>query len=96
VPRPFARGRMDFATGRTARGIPFSKMRQLVARGLSALFQVLSLPAAALASAIAAVVFAVLLPICGIASVAEGISRVCWDHVREGMHRPRRGGMPHN
>ncbi len=46
-------------------------------------------PFAALAAALAGLVFAALLPICGIATICEGIATTAWRFVRETVaHRP--------
>lgn len=52
--------------------------------------RLLLLPFAALAAAVAGIVFVVLLPICGIASIASAVAQSSWDVVREGF-----GGVRH-
>ena len=48
-------------------------------------------PLAAIAAGLAGLLFALLLPICGIASIAEGIAKTSWRFVRDTLaHLPRR------
>jgi hypothetical protein len=56
----------------------------------------LAAPLVALAAALAAAVFVVLLPICGIASLAEGFARAAWDAARALVLTRRRGAMSHH
>jgi hypothetical protein len=51
---------------------------------------------AAIAGATAGLVFVVLLPICGIASLAEGFAKACWQTVRDTVSLLRRGAMSHH
>jgi hypothetical protein len=42
-------------------------------------------PLAAIAAAVAGLLFAVLLPICGIATISEGIAKASWRFLRDTM-----------
>jgi len=54
------------------------------------LLRLLLVPFAAVAAAVAGLVFAVLLPVCGIATIAEGIARASLHVVRDAFaHAPR-------
>jgi hypothetical protein len=53
-------------------------------------------PFAIVLGAVAGVVFAVLLPICGIASIAEAMTRACWALVRAAFRREHRGALSHD
>jgi hypothetical protein len=64
--------------------------RHSVARALA---QIALAPLAALAAAAAGLVFVVLLPICGIASLAEGCARACWRAALRAVPTRRRGVM---
>ncbi len=77
--RPFARARTSFAAVQIARELdPLGDLRQRGARRLALIARAVLAPIAGLVAAIAGAVFVVLLPICGIASIAEGIARSCW------------------
>ena len=52
------------------------------------------LPFAALVALAAGLVFVVLLPICGVASIAEGIFEASWREVRGNVSHWRRGSAP--
>ena len=59
------------------------EVRQGAALRLAQATRIFLVPCAALAAAIAGAVFVVLLPICGIASLAEGFSGACWRAARD-------------
>lgn len=93
--RRFARGRRSFAP---ERGAPRSERRgrgRTVAPPAAGTARILSVPLAALLAAAAGLVFVVLLPICGIATLAEDVARGSWRAARSGL-RPRREpeGLP--
>ena len=69
--------------------------RRVDARAMIALARLVLAPFAALAAAVAGAIFLVLLPVCGIASIAEGFARVCWDAVRRALPHPGRGATSH-
>lgn len=52
------------------------------ARRTAALARLLIAPLAVVAAALAGVIFVVLLPVCGIATIAEGLARASWRYVR--------------
>jgi hypothetical protein len=62
-------------------------LRQGVALPSTPLLRVLLAPFALVFAAVAGVVFAILLPICGIATIAEAVAKATWSFVR--------GAMPH-
>lgn len=66
-------------------------VRQLAARGAAAIGRILIAPFALALAAIAGMVYAVLLPICGIASIAEATARASWALVRGAFRRTRQG-----
>jgi hypothetical protein len=70
--------------------------RHSVARGIVAAMGFLAAPIVALAAGLAGAVFVVLLPICGIASLAEGFAKAAWDAARGLVLARRRGAMSHN
>ncbi len=65
----------------------------LVARPLATAAWIALAPFAALGAALAGLVFVVLLPVCGIASIAEAIARSCWGAVRAALWGGGRGAM---
>lgn len=67
--------------------------RHLAACALARAARIALAPFAALAAAAAGLVFVVLLPICGIASLAEGFARACWREVLRALPRRRRGAL---
>jgi len=71
------------------------RARHLAAPRIARAARIILAPWAALAAAVAGAVFVVLLPICGIASLAEGFSRACWRAARDAPigSSPRRGKM---
>jgi hypothetical protein len=67
--------------------------RRPAARAWARAVRIAIVPLAALAAAGAGLVFLVLLPICGIATLAEGVARACWGAVRGAPPPPERGTM---
>ncbi len=65
-------------------------VRQSAARLVTMPLRLIVAPFALLAAAIAGVVFAVLLPICGIATISEGIAKGAWRFVRDSLERAPR------
>jgi hypothetical protein len=84
------RGRMTFAATQAPSDGGTEPVRQSAARLGAALARLLLAPLALLAAAAAGLLFAVLLPICGIATIAEGIAKASWRFVRETFAR-----LPH-
>ncbi len=60
-------------------------MRSNAAGQIAAVARIAALPFVALAAAVAGLLFLVLLPLCGIASIAEGMARNWWAFVRKGL-----------
>lgn len=70
--------------GRTA-----APVRPSAARRGAWLLRLVLAPFAAVTAAAAGLVFVVLLPICGIATIAEGIAKASWQLVRDALtHAP--------
>jgi hypothetical protein len=68
--------------------------RHRAARGAAqTVAQVVILVLAAAGSAVAGMVFLVLLPICGIAFVAEAVARACWGAARHALSPDKRGAL---
>jgi hypothetical protein len=76
-------GRTTFAGGEPAPAASAGPVRQSAARPHALLARLLVAPFLVLAAAAAGLVFAVLLPICGIATIAESIAKAAWRFVRE-------------
>ena len=65
-------------------------LRRKGARPLATLGRLLLAPFVAAAAALSGILFVVLLPVCGIASIAEGIARASWRWVRRAVARRER------
>jgi hypothetical protein len=87
-------GRTTFAAGEDSTG-ESPRARHPVARACVVTGRLALGLAAALAAALAGLVFVVLLPICGIASLAEGFGKACWQAARASLSPHRRGAMSH-
>jgi hypothetical protein len=74
VLRQNATGRMSFADS-TGRADPSESVRHSAACRGSIALRVLSAPLVVAAVALAGAIFLILLPVCGIASIAEGVAR---------------------
>lgn len=72
------------------------EVRQAAAFPRSRAARLLLAPLALVVGAVAGVVFAVLLPICGIASIAEAMTRASWGLVRAAFRREPRGALSHD
>jgi hypothetical protein len=94
MPRPFEWGRRNFAPARSGRGIAVRSLGGLAARWIAAVRRSAFVSLALLGAALAGLLFAVLLPICGIASIAEGLARWCWDLARDPTPQAGRGIAP--
>ena len=64
------------------------------ARRIAAPLRFILFPFAALLALAAGLVFVVLLPICGVASIAEGIFDASWREVRGNVSQDRRDSAP--
>lgn len=80
--RQDAQGRTTFAGTPGRPGVAGAPLRHRAARHGAALLRILVAPLVAVVAAAAGVVFVVLLPVCGIASIAEGIARSAWRFLR--------------
>ena len=68
---------------------PERPLRQSAARGWRMIGRLVLAPFALAAAAAAGLVFVILLPVCGIASVAEATAKSSWALVRDAFRRPR-------
>ena len=89
--RRFARGRTSFAAVEVERRIERVALREGGVRRVAAVGRMVVLTLRLIAAALAGAVFVVLLPICGIASIAEGIARSCWRSACDVLPHARRG-----
>jgi hypothetical protein len=91
VARPDAGARSTFADGGDRSPADAAPVRRSAAR-IAAIAVRLIAPVAAAVAALAGLLFAALLPICGIATICEGIALTSWRFVRESVahlaHRP--------
>jgi hypothetical protein len=92
--RQTAPSRTTFADGDETSPASKSPMRQSAATFGARALRLIVAPLALAAAALGGLVFAVLLPICGIATISEGIAKASWRFVREAFgpvpHRPAR------
>ncbi len=79
--------RMTFARARDPSDGFLGFMRQSAAPFVTRTLRLIVAPFAAAAAALAGLVFVVLLPICGIATVSEGIAKASWRFVRGAFAR---------
>ena len=90
--RQDVQSRTTFAQGDDASADPSAPVRQSVAPFVARVLRLIVAPFALAAAALGGLVFAVLLPICGIATISEGIAKASWRFVREAFgrvaHRP--------
>jgi hypothetical protein len=66
--------------------------RQPVAGAAARVVRLLAAPLAALGALVAGALFVILLPVCGIASIAQGIAFACWRFLRAGTRPGSRAG----
>jgi hypothetical protein len=85
----------EFRPERAGHGIISSEPTRAEHRQVAAIRRTVIASVAVLGASLAGLVFAVLLPICGIASIAEGLARWCWDLARRRGPTPRRDIVPH-
>jgi len=88
------KARMAFVDS-TGQSNPAESVRHSVAHKGHIALRVLAAPAALAAAAAAGALFLILLPICGIASIAEGVARDAWRFLSStrrllAPYRPRR------
>lgn len=74
------------ASGATGPGEP-AVVRQSAARVAVKVVRLIVAPFALIGAAIAGVVFAALLPICGIATICEGFAKASWRFARDTFSR---------
>ncbi len=87
-----ARARMTLADAPAPAANSPAPVRQSAASFTSAVLRLIVAPFALAAAALAGLLFAVLLPLCGIATISEGVAKAAWRFVREAFarvpHRP--------
>jgi hypothetical protein len=81
VVRQIAARRTTFADS-TGQLHPVESARHIAAARAQLLVRVLAAPVVAAAFAVAGAVFVILLPVCGIASIAEAVAREGWRFLR--------------
>jgi len=69
---------------------PDERVRRVVAHRIRRAVRLLLAPFAALGALAAGLLFLILLPICGIGSIAEGLTRAAWGFAHTAVH-PRGG-----
>ena len=81
--------RTSFAPGGHRPAEKEPPVRRPAAQFAEAVVRLIVAPFAAVAAALAGLLFAALLPICGIATISEGIAKTAWRFVRETLaHLP--------
>ena len=93
--RRSAQGRAPLDSGAALPDAAAGAPRPRRARQSVALARLVLAPFAAIGAALAGAIFLVLLPICGIASIAEALARICWNGARDGVPPRRRGATSH-
>ncbi len=83
--RQNATGRMSFADS-AGQSDPSESVRHSAAQRGRVALRVLAAPLVLVAGALAGAVFLILLPVCGIASIAEGVAREAWRFLRVTLH----------
>ena len=86
--RQDAHARTTFAGGPAAPPGGGAPVRHGAAQTAKAVLRLLAAPLALAAAALAGLLFAVLLPICGIATISEGIARSAWRFARDAFAHP--------
>lgn len=87
--RRHAHARTTFAGAPAPYAGRSASVRQSAARMLTSALRLIVAPFALVAAAIAGLAFAVLLPICGIATISEGIAGAAWRFARDAFtHLP--------
>lgn len=90
MPIPMGSPRTPFAGPPAGAGGAGDPLRRSAAPRAASIVRLAAAPFAVLAAALAGLVFVVLLPVCGIASIAEGLAKGSWAFVREALAGARR------
>jgi hypothetical protein len=85
--RQHVRARTSFADASAEAPAADPGVRHSAARVVVRALRLIVAPVALASAALAGLLFAVLLPICGIATISEGIARASWRFVRESFAR---------
>jgi len=94
MPRPENGARTPFASPPPGDAGTSGPVRPPAARPAGSLVRILLAPLAALAAAVAGLVYVLLLPICGIASIASASAQASWGLVRRALAGARRRAAP--
>ncbi len=86
--RQFVSPRTTFAAPPAPEGGGALRMRRFVTARWPALARVLLAPLVLAVAALAGVLFLILLPVCGIATIAEALAKGGWAFVRGALTRP--------
>ena len=94
MPRQENGPRSPFASPSPGDARTAGPVRPPAARPAGSLVRILLAPFAALVAAVAGLVFVLLLPICGIASIASAAAQASWGLVRQVLRGARRRAAP--
>lgn len=92
--RPTDRAHTSIAAERIGRDIVVGVARHNGAPRAATLSRLALLPLAALGACVAGLIFVVLLPICGVATIAEGVALRCLEVLRGEATHARRDNVP--
>lgn len=88
--RHSVQSRTTFAAPPLVEGGGARDVRHVAARSWPVAVRVLLAPAVLACAALAGAVFAILLPLCGIATIAEAVAKRGWKFVRGALSHPQR------
>jgi endonuclease/exonuclease/phosphatase (EEP) superfamily protein YafD len=88
--RHAVQSRTTFAAPPPVEGGGPRDVRQGAARSWPVAVRVLLAPAVLACAGLAGAVFAILLPLCGIATIAEAVAKLGWKFVRGALSHPKR------
>ncbi len=94
--RRIVRPRMTFAAPPLVEGGAARDVRRFAARSLPFVGRVLLAPAVLVCAALAGMVFVILLPVCGIATIAEAMAKRGWAFVRGALSHSARDVLRNN
>ncbi len=86
--RQGARARVDLVEAPAPPAGLAAPVRQSAASLASTVLRLMVAPFALAAAALAGLLFAVLLPICGVATISEGLARAAWRFARDAFTQP--------
>ena len=94
--RQVAHVRTSIAADQVEREIEARELRRPGVRRIVAATRWLLAPFAALAAVAAGALFLLLLQVCGIATILEGVARRCWELACDAVPHRRRDAVPHH